>query len=64
MWAVLAREGAREVRMSPHGIVVVEDTLSDGTIRHTRVYPDGRHTQVVAATPTKAWVAAARKAAA
>ena len=67
-WEILAekdyyREGQREVRMSPHGIVVVDDRLPDGKIRHTRVYPDGRYAQTMADTPRKAWLAARRDAA-
>ena len=61
-WTVVYTEGKREVRVSPSGIVVVEDRLDDGQVRHTRVYPDGRHAQVVESTPQKAWLAA-RKAA-
>jgi hypothetical protein len=30
----------REVRISPSGIVVVEDVLADGSFRHTRVTPN------------------------
>ena len=63
-WEILAeKDNFREVRMSPHGIVVVEDRLPDGRIRHTRVYPDGRYAQTVADTPRKAWLAARKEAA-
>jgi hypothetical protein len=66
-WEILAekdnyREGRLEVRMSPQGIVVVEDRLPDGRIRHTRVYPDARYAQTVAGTPSKTWLAARRAA--
>jgi hypothetical protein len=54
---------SREVRMSPSGIIVIEDELTDGMYRHTRVYPNGMHAQVTESTPRKAWLAA-RKAAA
>ena len=56
-----ANKGFREVRVSDSGIVVVEDTLPDGSVRHTRVLIDGRYAQVVSTSPSAAWKAA-RKA--
>lgn len=61
-WKVAYAKGRRQVRVSPRGIVVVEDRLPDGQVRHTRVYPDGRHAQVVDSTPQKAWSAARKQA--
>jgi hypothetical protein len=61
-WPVVYNEGSREIRVSPSGIVVVEDRLPDGQIRHTRVYSDGRYAQVIESTPQKAWLAARKQA--
>ena len=60
-WKVLYNRATREVRISPSGIVVVEDRVGK-QIRHTRIYPDGRHAQVVEDSPQKAWLAARKQA--
>jgi len=59
-WAVVERsdfaDGThREVRMSPTGLVLVEDRLYDGTFRATRITVDGRVLQEFGNTSTEAW---------
>lgn len=49
---------SREIRVSPTGIVVIEDILPDGQVRHTRTYPNGMTGQATESTPRKAWEAA------